>query len=673
MKDNQFLRFAIMFSNGQAHTFNRNLSKLIKLVLFDENKSMTIAEIMQAISNSYSLNFSDKEIEAVINNFQKESFEIEKDNRDRSKDKIRLSIEEIDKVKKYFENDKLEETVNRFITTRENIETNSKEKVLDLLQRYIYFVFNKDVKTLSALLKTETKDFLTEDNVEFSKDERMIINEFLSWNDPVKNTVIYEIVSSGFEYCMLTIKKDNASYKDVFNGKIFYLDANIIFRLAGINNTYRKEIIEAFVKKCRESNIVLKYTNFTQNEIDKTIEYQVQNIKNLMKGQAPLKSEVFAMLSNPSDNMDFYELYYEWSKKSGTNFKDYSAFEKYLKQKISAVLNNIEFEVHEKFSVKNPSKNSLFINTVRELTQYKKEKKFIRPKEDSVKVDVENYLIVEGKNSLTKSTHNSFTDKKYYLITADHYLIDWAESRIPGAVPTVVLPSVWYSLMLKYSGRTEDDYKAFTQFLKLPISEDNGNLDIKRKLLACVLALDETPSIKEEIIFNINEDLKNQIEILNVKEYVEKEHVNVTEQKVAEAVKKERKAAKEISELTKTVEKTISFDEGKIAGIKEGEENVYKRMAQKRVKINKIIRCIGKVIFAGCLIILAIIVGVYILGCFSNKITEAMIEKIELRFDKGAYLITLLISGVLALYRNSNFLSVNEEYLTEKFRKKHSK
>ena len=36
-----------------------------------------------------------------------------------------------------------------------------------------------------------------------------------------------------------------------------------------------------------------------------------------------------------------------------------------------------------------------------------------------------------------------------------------------GDIPTFVLPSVWYSTLLKYKNRTENDYGAFCKFLSM--------------------------------------------------------------------------------------------------------------------------------------------------------------------------------------------------------------
>lgn len=65
-------------------------------------------------------------------------------------------------------------------------------------------------------------------------------------------------------------------------------------------------------------------------------------------------------------------------------------------------------------------------------------------------------MYVVGKND--KSGNDDFFGLNYFHISADHPFCKWAKDIRPGAIPEVILPSVWYSIILHYSGRaTEDD------------------------------------------------------------------------------------------------------------------------------------------------------------------------------------------------------------------------
>lgn len=78
---------------------------------------------------------------------------------------------------------------------------------------------------------------------------------------------------------MLTIKKDNILSAELFKGKRFYLDANIIFRMAGINNEERRTVTTAFVHHCQKAGIELYCTSATLDEVYRVITSQVEFIR----------------------------------------------------------------------------------------------------------------------------------------------------------------------------------------------------------------------------------------------------------------------------------------------------------------------------------------------------------------------------------------------------------
>ena len=57
-----------------------------------------------------------------------------------------------------------------------------------------------------------------------------------------------------------------------------------------------------------------------------------------------------------------------------------------------------------------------------------------------------------------------------YMISADQSFIAFATDYVDG-VQIVVLPSVWLTIMLRFCGRTEDDYKAFVSFMRIRNNE----------------------------------------------------------------------------------------------------------------------------------------------------------------------------------------------------------
>lgn len=82
------------------------------------------------------------------------------------------------------------------------------DKLEDIILKFFYNTFNNDVQTLLKLLD---KNSDIEDNTieieEFNSDEELIINNFLNWDNKDKNEFILNMVTSCYDYCMLTIKK----------------------------------------------------------------------------------------------------------------------------------------------------------------------------------------------------------------------------------------------------------------------------------------------------------------------------------------------------------------------------------------------------------------------------------------------------------------------------------
>ncbi|WP_417053822.1 hypothetical protein [Dysosmobacter sp.] len=132
---------------------------------------------------------------------------------------------------------------------------------------------------------------------EATAEEITTINEFITWDNSKKNSIIYRLIAICYEYCMLTIKKDNMLSAELFRGKRFYLDANIIFRMAGINNEERKTVTQNFVRHCQEASIELYCTTATLDEIYRVVAAQVGFIKGIAGSSMPVSSSMLELSS----------------------------------------------------------------------------------------------------------------------------------------------------------------------------------------------------------------------------------------------------------------------------------------------------------------------------------------------------------------------------------------
>lgn len=211
---------------------------MIELILFDEyGNFITQSEIKNAIQKRFLMDFSSNEISKVIEENKKETIIEEKG-------RYSLSPKKYQDLKDKEDANKLENIIRDF-KNEQNLQQDEKW-LCDLIQRYIYYRFNSDITTLDNLIDPNNKqfDFLSED---FDEEEKDIINTFLSWENERKNLWMFQVVSSCIQYCMMSTKSNGFISRLIFTGKEFYLDANIIFRLAGFNREDRKNSIETLI------------------------------------------------------------------------------------------------------------------------------------------------------------------------------------------------------------------------------------------------------------------------------------------------------------------------------------------------------------------------------------------------------------------------------------------
>ena len=154
----------------------------------------------------------------------------------------------------------------------------------------------------------------------------------------------------------------------------------------------------------------------------------------------------------------FYMEYYHWAK-INNSFNRFGEFKSYLKTQFYHCCEGIECEDVGAFNVDD--------NLVDDLMTKKQHK----TGHENVICDVKNIVHIKEKRRRSNGEKISW-NTKYYLITADHKLIDWVDERYSPRNPIAVLPSVWYSLMLKLNGREKEGYESFIEFIKVKYIQD---------------------------------------------------------------------------------------------------------------------------------------------------------------------------------------------------------
>lgn len=520
MHSNSILRLGFIVGNGQASSFNTNLYKLICAVLYYSKEPLSYSQIADEIKSEYELSFIEEEIEKVINapKYKKDFLFVQNEF-------ISLTAKKINSLKLIESKMNLTNIIQSYI--KEKSIDIPEEYLLELLTEFLYKTFSLNKQVILDLLNHSGEDVV--EQVDMDNNKKHIVNDFLNWQNKDKDIYIFNTISYCVDYCQLTIKKDSNTFSNIFNGKRFYLDTNVIFRLIGFNNDERKRVMNAFVERCKECGITLLYTNFTYQEVIGTIQKHVLGINKYNRSNPPVEFRNYKFFMSRERNLDFIKLYCDWAKQPGTKYNDYKAFEKYLLSLVNNVLK--DFKKSEIITYKVSDRRNFDVYTSN-LSEYKKQhsRQYTNV---SIECDVNNFMYVweQRRNEKGDSAFNI----NNYFVSTDSRLCDWSSEIVPGSVPICVLPSVWYSLILKYRGRTDNDYRAFSLFLNMRYRfEPDLISDKKEEILAIVQSLDEPKHIKDKILDDIRNEISglSSVPLESAKEFVQEKHNSLVKSEV---------------------------------------------------------------------------------------------------------------------------------------------
>ena len=491
MTEQTLLRLAMVLQNQAPSTLNKYICKLAEAVLADYPDGINLFDLNAFLNSQFNLAFTEEEIQdAVIKKGQNRIFvnngiyKLSPAIQKKLESQSTLSNELYDIICKFADVFGLDCAV---------------EDIHSLLLRYFYFCFNSNVDNLLSLFENRISTDPTA--FEASAEDISVINDFITWDNPQKDALVYSLIATCYEYCMLTIKKDNILSTELFKGKRFYLDANIIFRMAGINNEERRTVTQGFVDHCRRVGIELYCTSATLDEVYRVIAAQVEYIKGIAGQSMPVSCDKLEALNPHAEVNDFYKMYYDWCRSPANKCGDYISFSKYLLEIAQETLSQLK--VKESSAFKIGSHLSQYNQQVASLKNYKNTKRtWRRTSTLSAETDITNIMDTlawrSGKGASIWQTND-------FIVSADQLLIGWSNEAYSG-VPIVVLPSVWLSIILRFSGRTDDDYKSFCLFLTQRHHFSNEEIIDPIQLLKTINKKTNQTEIKEQIIAEITQN-----------------------------------------------------------------------------------------------------------------------------------------------------------------------
>ena len=192
-------RMSFILQDSSVTTTTTYLTKIIESELYTANNYLTVNEISESISRNLSLEFSDLEI---INAIKRSKNVVCDGNKRYSLSPERMSVLARSKTIEQ----RLEEFIKRFIYTLDQTGF-TVQSFTDLFSRFLYHCFNTNKDALFRIIDSKDKTaVLTQ--FDASNAEREIINAFLMWDNEEKDRLIYQVVTTCYAYCSLTIKKD---------------------------------------------------------------------------------------------------------------------------------------------------------------------------------------------------------------------------------------------------------------------------------------------------------------------------------------------------------------------------------------------------------------------------------------------------------------------------------
>lgn len=503
MTEQMLLRFAMILQSQAPSTLNKYICKLAEAVLLEHSSGVTLFQLNQTINSQFNLAFTEEEVKVAIEKKGKNKITIS-DNLYFLMPSIRQTLYSQQSLA-----EELDAVISRFVA--ETSQKVSVEDVSSLLKKYLYYCFNSNVENLLSLFEGKityaSKSFVA------SADELSIINAFVGWEDSKKDSLVYSLIATCYEYCMLTIKKDNLLSAELFKGKRFYLDANIIFRMAGINDEERKTVAASFVRHCQKAGIELYCTSTTLDEVYRVISAQVDFIRGIAGSSMPVSKSVLESINPLMEVNDFYKLYYDWCQTAGNKYGDYISFNQYLLKLVQDTLKQLK--IKQSGSYKAGAVSKQFGERVTSLKDYKNTKRKWRYASTlSAETDVTNIMDIL---SWRQGTGTSIWQTNDFIVSADQLLICWTDNAFSG-VPIVVLPSVWLSIILRFTGRTDDDYKSFCLFLTQRQHIIDSKIIDPIQLLKSINLKTNQTEIKEQIVIEIAQN-KAQYTFETVEDY----------------------------------------------------------------------------------------------------------------------------------------------------------
>lgn len=579
---NQLFRLAAVLYVDNNYEVKRSTihKKIIESALLECTlKECSIHDIINFIQDNYKIIFEEDDLKNIITSDEDRFFT----NNRNGILFICLNEKRKQTLLSKIETNNIDYFIDEFINTHTAFNANN---VKPLIHNFLYEIFISNTSSFQKLIN-RNKELIESINLEstnYTENEKDTINQFLQWDNPNKNKAIFNVSSYALEYCMLTNKNGSSSIQlDNLKNKIFYLDTNIIYRALGINGEDRKQRSRTFLRKFNEAGEKLFISKSTDIEFREGIK---THIKRIEKYNSPrINSKVYQGINVQQDIFNFY---HNWRVgKVNCNIELFSAEILSLYDKFRDEF-KIEIDSQIPYDLQQKKITETLENYTSIISQFKSNEghNII----GSSEIDAENILWIETKR---ENKNQNIFDTKYFLISTDQGLRRWDYQR-KNLTPTVILPSQWLSILLRYLNRTDDDFKSFVNFLNL---KNNEVLITSEKLHIILSGISEMTEdiIQQKTLLNnliennfngvLSKDTDNNAIYENSKIYAKSE----LEKTVDQLKKQNDEILKTQNKFTEDLEEQKAKFSEEIKQLKDSKDGLDNKLLEKEDE-NKILR-----------------------------------------------------------------------------------
>lgn len=563
MDNSQYMSVIAFMDEDSGIAGDQYLLEFCKIALFQNGyEGMNVLGLRDAVQRIVPFDYTEEDIVRVIDELGKADIELcgEKYELKSNAEKEIQSREKGFALRKY-----IDDYCDKFIPKESKID---RGKLCDLVTRFLFEKFQESVEQIFSLLD-EHSELSLNYSEEYSEEERHFINDFLFWDNDEKNKMIYKLIVKSYDFCMINCPKE-ISFD--FSDFRFYLDANIVMRLLGINNVQRQDAVKRFIDKCNQVGIDLYVSCYTKIEIEKSIDSQLAAIEKEIQLMGRIQSPNTVQFGfSDSFSIDLYRKFYEYCNKKKT--RSLNGFRTYIFKEVEECISKFHYDQALSYKTIDPKQFELLSQSLKTFKD-----------EAVVKTDVNNILLLQARRKETKDL---------YMVSADAKLIRWCKETFVGCNSLVEFPSVWLSIITKYTGRAnEDDYSAFCKFIRLPIVSRDKDIKRKVEIKIRVESFDISDQMKDRIIDELNHNYSQYAEFATPDEVAQKAYDKlISDRENTVRVEEQKKYEREMATLVAAHEKklnqvSVDFSEIEVA-YKNRIKNVEEELAQSQTEGKK--------------------------------------------------------------------------------------